>query len=252
MGTLDQHVALVTGAGQGIGRGISLALAAEGAAVAVSGRTETKLLATVAEIEQRGGTAVAVTCDVTDADQISATVAQTVERLGRLDIVVNNAQEFNFGSLLDIDLDQVDAGWRSGPLATLQVMRAAHPHLAANGGCVVNISSSAVLTPDPSGIGAYAAVKSAIDCLSRAAAMEWGADGIRVNTVMPFARTPATQAAFDAHPGHEQHVLETVPVGRIGDPERDVGRVVAFLVSPAASYVTGTTLTADGGSARLR
>lgn len=252
MGALDNMAALVTGAGQGIGQGISYALAAQGAAVAVAGRTESKLEHTVAEIEQRGGTAIPVVCDVTDHDQIQAAVTRTVDELGRLDIVVNNAQAFNFGPLLDIDLDLVEAGWRSGPLATLQVMRAAHPHLKERGGSIVNISSGAVLTPNPAGIGAYAAVKAAIDSLSRAAAMEWGADGIRVNTVIPFARTPATQAAFDAHPGHEDQLLETVPLGRIGDPETDIGRVVAFLVGPAAGYLTGTTVTADGGSSRLR
>lgn len=250
MGTLDNNVALVTGSGQGIGQGISYALAAEGAIVAVAGRTESKLKDTVAEIEQRGGTAIAVTCDVTDPQQITAAIEHTVDELGRLDIVVNNAQEFNFGTLLDIDLDLVEAGWQTGPMATLQVMRAAHPHLS-EGSSIVNISSGAVVAANPAGIGAYSAVKAAIDSLTRAAAVEWGAAGIRVNSVMPFARTPATQAAFDAHPGHEDHILQTVPLGRVGDPEIDIGQVVVFLASPAAGYITGTTIVADGGSARI-
>lgn len=247
----ENKVALVTGAGQGIGQGIGYALAANGAAVAVVGRTTAKLDATVAEIRRRGGTAVAITADLTDPDQIDAAVQKTVEELGGLQIVVNNAQEFNFGSLLEIDPAAVEAGWRSGPLATLHAMRAAHPHLRG-AGVIVNLSSGAVLEPDPSGVGAYAAVKAAIDALTRTAAVEWGGDGIRVNAVMPFARTPATQAAFDAHPGAEEHMLGRVPLGRVGDPEADIGRAVAFLCSDAASYITGTTLVVDGGTGYLR
>lgn len=251
MGTLDNQVALVTGAGQGIGRGISLALAAEGAAVAVLGRTTSKLDDTVATIRERGGTAIAITADVTDRDQIEAAVAKTVDQLGGLKILVNNAQEFNFGTLLDIDLPLVEAGWRSGPLATLQFMRAAHPHLRGRG-VIVNLSSGAVLDPDPSGTGAYAAVKAAIDALTRTAAVEWGGNGIRANSIMPFALTPATQAAFDARPGALEHMVATVPLGRVGDAEADIGRAVAFLCSDAAAYITGTALVVDGGSSYLR
>jgi len=251
MEMLDNTVALVTGAGQGIGRGISLALAAEGTAVAVLGRTTSKLDDTVTTIRERGGTAVAITADVTDPDQIEAAVAKTVDQLGGLQVLVNNAQEFNFGTLLDIDLALVDAGWRSGPMATLQFMRAAHPHLRGRG-VIINLSSGAVLDSDPSGIGAYAAVKAAIDALTRTAAVEWGGDGIRVNSVMPFALTPATQAAFDANPGELEHMPGSVPLGRVGDAEVDIGRAVAFLCSDAASYITGTSLVVDGGSSYLR
>lgn len=252
MGTLDGRTALVTGAGQGIGQGISLALATDGAAVAVVGRTRAKLDDTVRQIESRGGSAIAIEADVTEPEHVDKSVIQAVEQLGGLDILVNNAQEFNFGMLLDIELDLVDAGWRSGPLATLRYMRAAHPHLAVNGGAIVNISSGATSTERPAGIGAYAAVKSAIESLTRAAAVEWGRDGIRVNNVIPFARTPATQASFDAHPGHENAMTEQVPMGRIGDPEADIGAAVGFLVGPDAAYITGTTLVVDGGVSHLR
>lgn len=182
MGTLDGKNAFVTGAGQGIGQGIAYALAEEGAAVAVVGRTTSKLETTVTEIEERGGRAMKIKADISDLAQIETAVTSAVDQLGGLDIVVNNAQVFNFGTILDIDLDLVDAGWRSGPLATLQTMRQAHPHLR-DGGCVINITSGAVLTP--AGIGAYAAAKSAIESFSRAAAVEWGPDNIRVITVCP-------------------------------------------------------------------
>ena len=115
MNTLANKVALVTGAGQGMGRGIALALASEGAAVAVVGRTKSKLEDTAAEIKRRGGSAIPVVADVTEESQIVEAVNATISALGSLDVLVNNAQEFNFGSLLEIPLDLVDAGWRSGP-----------------------------------------------------------------------------------------------------------------------------------------
>lgn len=251
MRALEGKVALVTGAGQGIGRGIALALSTEGASVAVVGRTRATLDRTVAEIEAREGRAVAVVCDVKVEDQVRDAVDMTVTAFGALDVLVNNAQEYNFGPLLDIPMEMVETGWQSGPLATLRFMRAAHEHLR-DGGVVVNVSSSAAVTGDPTGIGVYGATKAAVESISRAAAVEWSGDGIRVNTIMPLARTPALQASFDAYPGLEDQLVAGVPMGRLGDPETDIGAAVAFLAGPDASYITGTTLTVDGGSVRLR
>lgn len=251
MAQLDNTVALVTGAGQGIGQGIAYTLAGHGAAVAVAGRTETKLKATVAEIERRGGRAISVVCDVTEADQITEAVDQTVSTFGGLDVLVNNAQEFNFGTINDIPLELVDAGWRSGPLATLLFMRAAFPHLRG-GGVVINVSSGAALDTGIAGVGAYSAAKSAIESLSRAGAVEWADEGIRVNTLIPLALTPSVQAVFDMNPGLHEQLVAGVPLGRFGDPETDIGSAVAFLCSPDARFITGTTLSVDGGSVRLR
>jgi NAD(P)-dependent dehydrogenase (short-subunit alcohol dehydrogenase family) len=251
MTNLENTVALVTGAGQGIGQGIAYTLAERGAAVAVAGRTESKLKDTVAEIERRGGQATPVVCDVTEPDQIIEAVNQTVATLGGLNVLVNNAQEFNFGTILDIPLESVDAGWRSGPLATLLFMRAAYPHLQG-GGVVINISSGAAVDTGIAAVGAYSATKSAIESLSRAAAVEWADEGIRVNTVIPLALTPSVQAVFDMNPGLHEHLVSEVPLGRFGDAETDIGPAVAFLASPDAGFITGTTLSVDGGSVRLR
>lgn len=251
MTRLDNTVALVTGAGQGIGQGIAYALADDGAAVAAAGRTEAKLKSTVAEIERRGGTAISVVCDVTDPAQIDEAIHQTVSTLGGLNVLVNNAQEFNFGTILEIPLDAVDVGWRSGPLATLLFMRTAFPHLQG-GGVVINISSGAAVDTGIAGVGAYSAAKSAIESLSRAAAVEWAEDGIRVNTVIPLALTPSVQAVFDMNPGLHDHLVSEVPLGRFGDAEADIGPAVAFLCSDDAGFITGTTLSVDGGSVRLR
>ncbi len=208
-------------------------------------------MTTVAEIETRGGRAVPVLCDVTEGDQIKGAVDQTVAAFGGLDVLVNNAQEFNFGTILDIPIDLVDAGWRSGPLATLLFMRAAYPHLKG-GGVVVNVSSGAALDTGIAGVGAYSAAKSAIESLSRAAAVEWADDGIRVNTLIPLALTPAVKGVLDANPGLHEHLVSEVPLGRFGDAEADIGPAVAFLASPDAGFITGTTLSVDGGSVRLR
>jgi NAD(P)-dependent dehydrogenase (short-subunit alcohol dehydrogenase family) len=251
MGTMDGKAALVTGAGQGIGRGIALALAGEGASVALMGRTVSTLDQVAAEIAERGGKAVAIVGDVADDADCTSAVAETVAQFGALDVLVNNAQAFAFGSVADIDMADVEAGWQSGPMGTLRLMRAALPHLR-EGGAVVNLSSSATSDGDGAGTGAYAAAKAAIEALSRAAAVEWAGEGVRVNVVIPFSRTPSVEAVLSAYEGVEEQVLAQVPMGRWGDAEREIGRAVAFLCGPDASFITGTSLAVDGGSTYLR
>lgn len=251
MGLLDGKRALVTGAGQGVGRGIALALAREGCAVAVAGRTLSKLEDTCREIKGRGGHAIPIRCEVTDAAQITACVASAVSGLGGIDILVNNAQIVPFGTLLEVSDESFDAGWKSGPLATLRFMRACHPCLRG-GGSIVNLGTGAALRPDPVGYGAYAAVKEAIRALTRAAAYEWGPDGIRVNAVIPLATSPALKQWIATRPEESKAFLTTVPLGRAGDCEADIGRAVVMLVGPYGSYITGSTLMLDGGQAYLR
>src|SRR5512139_492846 len=135
MGMLDGKAALVTGAGQGVGRGIALALAGEGARIAVAGRTEGKLLETCAEIRQRGGTAIPVVCDVMIAADIERCVQQTVDAFGSVDILINNAQVVPLGRLLDVSEEHYQEGMDSGPLATLRFMKACYPYLR-NGGSI--------------------------------------------------------------------------------------------------------------------
>jgi NAD(P)-dependent dehydrogenase (short-subunit alcohol dehydrogenase family) len=251
MGKLAGRRALVTGAGQGVGRGIALALAAEGAAVALAGRTLAKCEDVKREIEARGGRAIALACDVTDAAQIERCVKETVAGLGGIEVLVNNAQIVPFGTLLAVREQDFAAGWESGPLATLRFMRACHPYLSG-GGAIVNLGTGAALRPDPVGYGAYAAVKEAIRALTRAAAFEWGKDGIRVNAVIPLALSPALAGWIESRPEESAAFLATIPLGRCGDPELDIGRAVAALVGPDLQYVTGMTLMLDGGQAYLR
>lgn len=251
MGKLSGKVALVTGAGQGVGQGIALALAAEGAAIGVAGRTGSKLEETARRIRERGARALTIVCDVCRRGDVERTVAATVRELGGIHILVNNAQIVPLGRLLEVSDDAFEAGWQSGPLAALRFMRACHPHLKG-GGVIVNLGTSAALRHDPVGYGCYGAVKEAIRTLTRAAAVEWGSDGIRALNILPLAESPAFAGWKAARPEEYAEYCRQIPVGRVGDCEKDIGRVVAFLCSDEGSYINGTTLTIDGGRDFLR
>lgn len=252
MTDLSGKVALITGAGQGVGQGIALAMAAAGAKIAVTGRTLEKLEKTVAMIAERGGTAVALTGNVKSANDLNAIVDATVAQLGGVDILVNNAQEVPLGALLDVSDEAFLAGFESGPLATLRLMKAVHPHLVARGGGVIfNLASSAGIRWDMSGYGAYGAVKQATRVLTRAAAAEWGRAGIRVLTIAPHAESPGLKWWIENNPEEAKHFFKTIPLGRVGACEDDIGRAVVALCAPEMGYLTGTTIPLDGGQANF-
>ena len=248
---LKGKTAIVTGSGQGVGRGIALALAAEGAAVVLMGRTGAKVVRVAAEIADRGGTALAIEGDVTRPEDIESALNTTLEAFGRLDILVNNAQHIPRGRLLETTDHDAQAAWESGPLATLRFMRSAHPHLKG-GGVIINVGSRVGVRPDPMGYGAYAAAKEAIRALSRTAAMEWGPDGIRVIVILPFATSPELERMQREEPEAYARTRDATALGRVGDPETDIGRAVAFLVGPDAGFITGTSIPLDGGKSFVR
>jgi len=243
-------VALVTGAGQGVGQGIAYALATEGAVVAVAGRTLSKVQTTAAEIVRRGGKALAIECDVKNADSMARAVAQVVSELGGLNILVNNAQEVPLGPLNNVSDEAFATGWDSGPLATFRLMKLAYPHLKG-GGCIVNLASPAAMRWDASGYGAYGAVKEAIRQLTRAAACEWAKDGIRTNAILPLGDSPAMAGWSKARPEEAAAFVATVPMQRVGSCEQDVGRFVATLCSDDCGYINGQSIAVDGGQAYL-
>jgi 2-hydroxycyclohexanecarboxyl-CoA dehydrogenase len=248
-GKLTGKVAIVTGAGQGGGMGAALALAAEGAAVVLFGRTVAKLERVAAEIAARGGQAAVLGGDVTVEADIEASIDLAVQRFGGLDILVNAAQspEMRNCALLDIEPAVVAELWNSGAAATLAFMRLAHPHMAKRGGgSIVNFGSGAQMGPMHYGV--YAGVKAAIQAISRAAAMEWAKEKIRVNMVIPMVNSPAA----DADPTDNAILEKVIPLGRIGDPEKDIGRPIAFLAGDDSAFITGTTLMLDGGLGYLR
>jgi meso-butanediol dehydrogenase/(S,S)-butanediol dehydrogenase/diacetyl reductase len=251
MGALDGKTAIVTGGGTGIGRGVAIALAEAGASVAICGRTAASLAATRQDIEGRGGGALDVICDITRDDDRRRLVDATLDRFGAVDILVNNAASFPIGKLLDIGDDAIQSAWDAGPLAALQLMRLCHPHLKG-GGAIVNVSSAAAIDAHAPNRGIYAAVKAALNAISRAAANEWAADGIRVNTILPLARTENYERFEVIQPKMAAAIIARVPLGRIGDSLSDIGRVVAFLAGPDAAYLTGATIPLDGGSSYVR
>jgi meso-butanediol dehydrogenase/(S,S)-butanediol dehydrogenase/diacetyl reductase len=251
MSFLNGKTAIVTGGGHGVGRGIAIALSDAGAGVVVCGRTPATLAAVCSEIEARGGAALDVRCDITDAEDRRNLIAATLARFGGIDILINNAALVPHGSLLDIDDGLIQGTWDAGPIATLQLMRLCHPHLKG-GGAIVNVSSGASIAAKVPQRGIYAAVKAALNAISRAAAREWGPDGIRVNTIMPFARTEAVDRYFANEPDHANAVLAGVPLGRVGDCVEDIGRAVAFLVGPDSRYLTGASIALDGGAGYIR
>jgi len=246
-GRLAGRRAIVTGAGQGVGRGIALALAKTGAAVVVAGRTLSKVERTAEEIRAAGGEGVPIRCDVASPTDIDELFAQAVSRLGGLDILVNNAQSVPAHlRLQDTPLSDVELAVTTGPVATLLCMQAAFPHLRERGGSIVNLGSNTAIIGAPL-FGAYAIAKEGIRGLSRVAASEWGRFGIRINVICPFGDSPAAVEFNTEHRDAAKEILRNTPLGRMGDCEQDIGRAVTALVSDDMSYLTGATLMLDGG-----
>ena len=250
MRSLSGKVAIVTGAGQGVGQGIALALASEGAAIAVLGRTAAKLEDTCELIRERGARAEAFTCDVADTEAIPALVDQVAETFGGIDILVNNAYAGAYGPLLTLSDRAFQKGFKTGPFAAFAFMKACHPHMKQRGGGdIINLVTSAMVRWDPSTYGAYAAAKQALKSLTRTAAAEWGVDGIRANAIAPHALSPGLKGWTEANPEQAEEFRKTIPLGYIGDCEQDIGRAVVALVGPDLRYLTGATVPLDGGQA---
>jgi len=248
---LEGKVALITGAGQGVGQGIAYALAERGARLVVTGRTMSKCETTRDEIIRRGGDAIALECDIQNHQQMEETVNATVEQLGGLHILVNNALSSVFGHLTDINIDDFRFALNGGPVATLKMMQLCYPHLKKKGGSIVNLGSTAAKRWDMATYGTYAADKEAIRALTRAAASEWGAYNIRANVILPHATSPALKTWTETNPEEAAAFISTIPMKRIGDCEDDIGKFVAALCSPESSYVSGQSIAVDGGQAYM-
>jgi NAD(P)-dependent dehydrogenase (short-subunit alcohol dehydrogenase family) len=253
MPRLTKRVALVTGAGQGVGRGIALAMAREGADVAVVELRPETAASTAEELLALGVRAVAIPCDVATREACRAAVETAVAELGGVDILVNNAGWAQPSvPLLEVGDEQFQRTLAINTLATFWFMQLCHPHLLARGGgSIINFGSGSGTQGLP-GEGPYAAAKEAVRGLSRVAANEWGPDGIRVNVICPFANSPGMEMWSRVDPKTYEATLRRIPLRRVGDCETDIGRAAVFLASDDAAYVTGQTLMVDGGAGAFR
>jgi len=243
------RVVVITGAGQGIGRGMAMHLGRHGANIVVAEWKAHRAERTVAELGELGIPALAQVCDISDRSQIDAMVAATVERFGRVDALINNAQTFRpQAPVAEVTAEDLDVFYNSGVKGTLWAMQAVYPHMARAGwGRIVNFASAAGMA-GMRGYAAYNASKEAIRALTRTAAREWGRDGIVVNCIAPGAASRRGQDAAERDSEAYREFLKDHPIGRQGDPEEDIGPVALFLCSDACRYLTGQTLMVDGGA----
>jgi NAD(P)-dependent dehydrogenase (short-subunit alcohol dehydrogenase family) len=247
MGHLDDHVALVTGGGSGIGAATAERLAREGATVAVNGRSEEGLRDVVQKLEGMGARVLPVAADVSKPDEVEAMVRRVVDELGDLRILVNNAGIEEGAPALEMSLDT----WRKQMSVNLDgaflVAQAAARHMADKGrGVVVNVTSVHEHRPRP-GFSAYAVSKAGLGMLTQVLAHEWAEHGIRVLSVAPGAIDTPIQGEQSEQEQREQR--EAIPAGRVGRPE-EVAALIAFLCSEEMAYVTGASLAIDGALAQ--
>jgi NAD(P)-dependent dehydrogenase (short-subunit alcohol dehydrogenase family) len=247
---LDGKVALVTGGASGIGRATALALAREGAKLIIADRNDEGGRQTVHIITEQGGDATFVQVDVTQARQVEAMISTTVATYGRLDCAHNNAgvgarprallhelTEESWDRVLSINLKGV---WLCMKYEIIQMLK-------QGGGAIVNTASIMGLVGSWSRSGAYNASKHGVVGLTKTAALEYATAGIRVNAVCPgYIRTPLIEEALTSNPEMEAQIVARHPVGRMGRPE-EIAEAVVWLCSDAASFVTGHTMTVDGG-----
>lgn len=252
IGKLDGKVAIVTGAGQGIGRGVALALAKEGASLVLADMQEVACRQTANEIKAIGARTLPVTCDVGRRDHVRAVVMAAVREFGTVSILVNVAQAMRKDVLLEDTTDEdIALALGSGLMGTFYFMQECLPYLKQHGGKIINFGSAAGLEGHQ-GWAAYAAAKEAIRALTRVACHEWARYKINVNAICPLARSPNIEEWGKANPEMLKHMLAAVPMRRFGDCENDIGRAVVFLASSDSDYITGQTLMVDGGQTMLR
>lgn len=261
MGFLTGKTAIITGGGRAvlsdgscgsIGYGIATAYAKEGANLVLTGRNEKKLLDAKEELERLYGIKVLpIAADVStgenNEEKVAHVVKSAIDTFGRIDVLINNAQASASGvTLSDHTTEQFDLALYSGLYATFYYMKACYPYLKETKGSVINFASGAGLFGN-FGQCAYAAAKEGIRGLTRVAATEWGKDGINVNVVCPLAWTAQLENFEKAYPDAFKANVKMPPMGHYGDVEKEIGRVCVQLASPDFKYMSGETLTLEGG-----
>ena len=251
-GKLDGKVAVVTGAGSGIGRAAAVRFAAEGAALAVADLNADAAKNTAAQISAAGGSALAVAADVADRAQVSGCFAQILTEYGRIDVLYNNAGVNSSGSVLDATEDDWDRSFAVNAKGTFLCAQAAAPAMvAAGGGSIINQGSVAALV-GIANFASYCAAKGAVVALTRSMSVDLAPRGVRVNVICPgTVYTPLMEPMLTARGGGDMAAglaltVAKYPIGRLGTPE-EIAAVALFLASDDSSFLTGSVLTADGG-----
>lgn len=247
MKQLNEKVAIITGAGQGIGKGIALCLAKRGVKVVLTGRRLEPIEATLAEVKALGAEGFCMTCDSADRERVKEVVAKTVEMYGTVDVVINNAQAVAKSMPVEeVTYDLMYLAWSTGTIGSLNFMQECFPYFKAqNEGRVINFASATGMF-GYAGNCAYGSNKEAIRGLTKIAAKEWGQYGITVNCVLPGAESPAAKEWAKKFPEKYDAILQQQPMRRLGDAENDIAPVVAFLAGPDSCYYSGQCLLLDG------
>lgn len=248
--TLKSKVAIVTGAGRGLGKDIAWALARQGATVVIAARTMSYAEQTLSEMTQAGYTASVFNIDVTHRDSLRALVADTVARHGRLDIVVHNAADIPFSTIANLTESKLETCLASVLKASFWLSQDAAPHLAVSGeGRLVFISSTCGPRFAMPGLVHYGTAKAGLNAFIAGAALELAAQGITVNGVEPG--TTVTERLEQTLTAEQRELIASrIPIPRLGTGA-DIANAVCFLAAPAAAYITGQTIVVDGGKANM-
>lgn len=261
MGFLTGKVVIITGAGKAlledgrcgsIGYGIATAYAKEGANIVITGRNVQKLMDAKSDLEEKYSIKVLpiqadISSNQNNEEVVQNVVNKTIEEFGRIDVLINNAQASASGvPLAEHTTEQFELAMYSGLYAAFYYMKACYPHLVKTQGSVINFASGAGLFGNY-GQCSYAAAKEGIRGLSRVAATEWAKDNINVNVICPLAWTAQLEQFEKAYPDAFKANVKTPPIGHFGDSEKEIGRVCVQLASPDFKFMTGETLTLEGG-----
>jgi len=250
MKKLQDKVVIITGGGAGIGAGMAKAMVKEGAKVVIVDINEEQGKKTEALLKEHSQESMFVPFDITKHEELKDLVDSIVKKYGKLDVLVNNAHVSRQIPFMETKREHLHLSFNTGFYPTFFLTQAAFPYLKETKGNIINFASGAGIKGQPTQ-AAYAAAKEAIRGLTRVCANEFARFGVTVNLISPIANTEGVQAWAKAFPEMYEGMLMTIPLGRLGDPEMDIGRVAVFLASEDSKYITGQTIMVDGGSIML-